>query len=321
MRCPALVLVLVATASGCFFGDGAPPPPPDADPCGPRVQDPIDPAGERLQWVVDSIDIPGTPTEVRVLGLDLDGDPQQRADNLLGDILTIIASLGEYDLDAEAKQLIDDGEILHLIELQAVSLDNAQGVGLLVAHGLDTDGDPTDNFSGVEPFARAPERGEGLLAGDIVDGVVSVDVGTVPIAMTFPGLEESFVLQLRGARIEATVTAEEMVGRIGGGILAEERDTVIFPLLAEGLRRIVAKDCPGGACVPESSGALLLELFDHDMNGEITVAELSEDDLIESIFSADVDLFRGPAYAPRCDGVKDSISLGLGFHAVRATFP
>ncbi len=293
------------------------------NPCIPRVPAEVDKAGERHQYVVDTLDLPETPMASQALGLDLDGDSQGRPDNLLGSILaTISIQQDGYSLDGEAKLLIDAGEILHLIEVQTVSLDDAEGVGVFIAHGVDMDGDPTDNFLGTEPFARDPRRGDGLLSGRIEGRHLSVELGSAPVAVTFPGLDEPFVLELRGARIEAEITPDTIQGRIGGAIPVEEVDTLLIPAFYEGLSRVVARDCPAGTCVNASFGELLMSVFDHDEDGTFTIEEFREDDLTISLLSPDVDLIDSAGQAARrCDGVKDGLSVGLGFHAVRASFP
>jgi hypothetical protein len=66
----------------------------------------------------------------------------------------------------------------------------------------------------------------------------------------------------------------------------------------------------------------MLELFDDDGDGTITVAEVLENALIASLLSPDLDLIdeRGQLN-PRSDGIKDSMSVGFGFDAVGASFP
>ena len=50
--------------------------------------------------------------------------------------------------------------------------------------------------------------------------------------------------------------------------------------------------------------------------------EFADDPLIGSLLSPDLDLFDGMGnFNPRVDGIRDSLSLGVGFTGVGATFP
>ena len=318
-RCTPLVIVVVAAVmtSACLTED------PESMRCVPLEPDIVDPAGAHLQYVVTSIQLPTTATEAFQFGIDLDDDEMGRPDNALGQILSVLTSQSiGYDLNEESQVLIDAGEILHLLDIQAVSAEDASGVGVTLAHADDTDGDPTDNFSGEEMFAIDATRGSGRMTGSIEDGRVLVDLGTVPLAVTFPGLGEPFIIRLSRARLDATFTVDGLEGRIAGAMRESEIDDKLLPVFQEGLMRIVDRDCDDGACVTDSFGETLLDLFDLDDDAMITVAELRSSSLVTSLFSPDVDLFdEDDNLAPRCDGVKDSLSIGVGFTAVPAVFP
>lgn len=282
---------------------------------------PVDPDGEHHRYVVDSLTFPQSAALSSQLGIDLDCDPQGRPDNALGQLISSITLSADYDLDYEAGLLIDAGEILHLIDVQAVALDDVDGVGLTVLHGIDGDGDPSDNFSGTEDFAIDASRGSGELTGSVVDGQLHVAVGTIPLAVTFPGLGEPFVIDLVGARIIADITPRGITGRIAGAVHEDDIDTVLLPIFLEGLGRIVNRDCVEGPCDDDSFGSLLLEVFDADGDGSITLDELRDNSITSSLLHPDVDLFDADgSYAPRVDDEKDGLSIGLGFTAVPAVF-
>lgn len=305
-----LLALVVPTLAAC--GD-------EPDPCDAPVRTAVDLAGDRHHFVVDVIDVPSSQSEAEMLALDLDRDEWDRPDNKLGSVLGILGSFGDQDLDGEVAELMAAGEMLHLIEVQATSLEGADGVGVVIRHGVDLDGDPDDDFSGEETFAVDDSVTPGVLTGRIVDGIVSVEMGTAPIAVTFPGLEEPFLLRLVGARLEAQVTESGLSGRIAGGLPVEEIDGTLIPAMTEGLGRIVARDCPEGSCEPESFGELLLLQFDEDADGTIAEAELASASLTRSLLEPDLDLFDATGdYVPSCDGAKDVLSVGIGFRAVPA---
>ena len=69
---------------------------------------------------------------------------------------------------------------------------------------------------------------------------------------------------------------------------------------------------------------MLLQLFDADDNGVMTLAELRTNSLTMSLLAPDVDLRdAGRDYEPGCeelDGTADALSVGAGFRAVRAAY-
>jgi hypothetical protein len=308
----------MVASSGCglyFGGDDDEPDASVGDTCHPNVPT-IDPDATPVYYVVNTTTIPKTAAEANELGLDIDGDDQARPDNNLGQVLSIFSS--DYDLDAEQQALIDSGAIIHLLELRAASLTTATRVGMTLMHGRDTDGDPSDNLTGNESFAIDTSRGQGTMYGCITSGTVDVRRGTIPLAITFPGLDQPFIVELVGTRIDARVTATSLDGRIGGGIHEDELDQSVIPALAEGLNRIVDRDCDGSVC--SGTGGAIVDLFDTNDDLDISIEELRNSALVGALLAPDLDLFDSNGnYAPLTDGVEDSLSVGLGFTAVGAS--
>lgn len=299
-----LTLVISATALACVE---------------PADEQPVEPSTAHYQYVVDSLHFATSPTEAIEIGVDLDGDSAGRHDNGLGMALAIVAGPAEFDLDLETRTLIDNGDILHLFDVETASLDRANNVTVDVLHAVDTDGDSSDNFSGRERFAVDRAPGRGTMTGMIVDGNLHVAAGRVPLAVTFPGLGQRFIVELSAATVRATIDEHGVTGTLAGAIAADEiRDTVL-PLLHAGLSNIVARDCPDGVCIADSFGETLVESFDVDGDGAISYAELAGSALLASLLSPDVDLLdENGQPCTRCDGVKDSLSIAVGFTAVPA---
>jgi len=297
-RALPLVTLLLVAAAGC------------AD--DPAMTD-SQPTGAHYQYVVDQIDMPQTANEANQLGLNLDRDSAGRPDNALGVVLaSVIGAFPEYDLDAEADAQIGDGTITTLFDLQTTDLSGAPDVGLELLHGRDLDSDPSDNDSGNEFFAIDPSRGSGLLTGDIINGQLDVGYGSVPVAFTFPGLGEAFVVTLDDARVVARVDVDQIAGVIGGGMSQRTIDDEFVPALQRGFDNIVARDCPDGAgsCTSDFA-ATLLDMFDAaPFDGRLSVDELRDSPLISALLSPDIDVDG--------DGAKDHLSVGLGFTAVSA---
>lgn len=313
------VALFAVLATGCRSGDR----PPGLERCPDLFEpEPVDPAGTSHVYVVASVDLASSGAEAQQLGIDLDGDPQCRADNALGAIASWFGD--DHDLDAEANALIDAGAILHLLELEAVSREEASGVRVTIRHAVDLDGELGDNFTGHELFGVDASRGSGSATGRITSGgMLSVGEGTAPIALTFPGLDEPFLVPLVAVRIEAEVTPEGLSGRIGGAVLQDDVDRVILPAAFVAVNRVIARQCDLDAdrpsCPQGAWGQTLVDLFDSDGDFVITLDELRDNDLISALLGPDVDLYdEDGAFAPRTDGWNDALSVGLGFTAVPA---
>jgi len=284
----------------------------------------VDPTGDHTQFVANTIDVPTSASEANALGLDIDGDPMMRPDNALGQILATLTSMGA-DPQATIDAFVADGELLEVFDVQATDLVSASDVGVrgFVANDGDVPANPADNFSGSEMFVIEPGTPtDSLLYGDITGGHLSAGGGTFPLKLLVFAGTSPILVNLVGARVEANITATNLsVGRLGGGITEAEIDNIVIPGLAEALNGIVADDCPGGVCPPGGNGAQILLLFDANSDGTITAEELRTNALIMSLLAPDVDLFDSAGnYNPRVDGVKDSLSFGVGFTAVGAVF-
>lgn len=309
----------LAGSAGCLI-EGS-----NAENCS-REPTPVNPDGALTGWVVDRLDLPSNYDETQRLGLDIDywfdDDIDPAVDNQLGTVTSIFAGTLGYDVDAEANAMIASGALLHLLELQTTSTTNARGAGMRVGLGLDLDTDATDNFSGSEPLEFDPAHGSGLVTGDIVDGQFHFFMGETRIGVAFPGMDEPFILPLIETQVAGTITPTEITGRLGGGVPAEFIDQTMLPVILEGLDRVIARDCPDGTCVPDSSGDLVLHFLDANADGTLTLAELRDAPLVQNLLTPDLDTRNDVTGEPlgNCAGVNDpdALSLGLGFHAVRA---
>ncbi len=325
----SVVVVLLAVAA-CEEG------PEDWNPsCGPRVPVEVDPAGDATTWVVDSVQLPANANEAAQFGLNVDCDPHQGPDNAFGQVLAAFEGQEAVDLNGDVARLIEEGRLLHLLRIQAVSLDNARGAGVTVLHGLDTDGDPADNFDGDETFGIDTGRGSGLASGTIEDGTLRVRGGPLPVALSFPIVDDVVVVPLGGARIEATLAAGRIEGRIGGGITVGTMDQVVYPFVLAGFQRAIDRDCTSATdgalpcgCAEGSYGEIAIRYFDElpdrpgtepDGDCRVLLDEFLDNSIISSLLATDVDLFDAEGELnPRVDGVADSLSIGMSFTAVPA---
>jgi len=277
---------------------------------------------EGLWYLMDTIAVPETADDARMVALDLDGDGAP--DNALGGLLAALHNSADVPVAAVQMQAVESGQILQLLGIDAASLDDAASVPVLVSRGVDLDGDPADNVSGAEPFALDPLEGaDGQLTGVLVAGRLRAGPGTAPIQLAMFGVTtEVIALPGVGARIRvAAATTDGLAGGRSCGALTEgDVDAALIPAMARAVDSIVQRDCDGATCAPDSQGAELATFFDDNSDGMVPEAEFRANSLIEStIGNPDLDLFDADGeFNPRVDGVKDSLSLCLGFTAVGA---
>ncbi len=276
------------------------------------------PAGAEYTYLITTLEVPASAQRASDLAMDL--DKNGRADNSMGGLLGALHNFSNYDLSEEINQMVLDGELLQLLTLKTTSLVNANGTSVQVSLALDPDNDPSDNFTGDEVFEIDSSVAPGMITGFIDDGVLTVELGNAPLAFSFPGLGETFMLPLTAARIEANVTDEGLVGRIGGVVSMQVVRESLVPALAEGFRRAIATDCPDSICTEGSFGELILGVFDTDTDQNISVEELEASTLLgATLLNPDMDLYSGSSdeITPFCDQIEESLSVGFGFTAIR----
>jgi hypothetical protein len=175
---PALALAAILISSCGDSGDGDEPLPTECE------TDEFE-----ASFIVDSLTIPNED-----VGFDLDdenticdsgciNDGENGVDNRLGAVLDGISeSMGEdFNANEELEVQISEGDLLILFRLtQVCNYDRDGEVDMLGYIGLDTDdpADPTDNFSGHEPF----DVDSRSLAGDgtdIGDPLISFPNGVI----------------------------------------------------------------------------------------------------------------------------------------------
>lgn len=292
----------------------------------------IDPAGAHHTFVVSELRLPSSGAEARELGLDLNGDPQARPDNGLGVILTTLWTAAELDVEAYLNERLAAGEAVFLVDFQAVDLWAAEAAGgsVLVAAEVSPSpcADPADpascgrHLDGGGAFTVDwDEPSSMVMAGGVIEGVFVGGPNEARFELELDDLAiEPIVLHTVGTRAEITVAQpDRLEGVVGGAVRAETFRADVLRALAA----IADRDCDAApaCCAAESDGERLVSSLDTDGDCVLTVDELAANSDLATVLEPDVDMFDADGrFAPRSDGVLDSVSLGFGFTAVPAEF-
>jgi hypothetical protein len=261
--------------------------------------------------------VPTTQAQSQLFALDLDGD--SHPDNLFGNALALLVSLSPgLDLQSTVDQGVHAGQVVMLQTLQTNDLVNNPDASWSIFLGQQTQSPP--RFDGTDQFTLdASVPTDSLVNGPITSGHFTGSRGNAHVRIIVMG--EPVQLDLIGVRIEADVSKSGCTnGRLGGGITASDFQARVLPAIAAGLNQMVASDkgCSAGCSNPAK---ILLQAFDTDKNGSISLDELKGNMLLNAAISPDLDLLDASGkFNPRQDGVKDSLSIGLGFTCVPAIF-
>jgi hypothetical protein len=293
------------------------------------------------------VTVPENAQQVRDFGLNIDGDANNRPDNALGGILS---ALRQQNVDAQVwlTDAIRSGSVLWLHSLQATGLADSQPANWRIYQGLASASPP--NFDGHDAFELDPTASTSdVIPGILVGGQFEGGPGTATLPISLGG-GAPVRLHLVGARVRARVSASGCSeGVLGGALTSDELQQHVLPGLQGLMNSEIANDGPDGlhpvACPTDASACptslggeatscdsarnlcvsstskTLLNLFDVNKDGNIALDELRDNTLIRALLAPDVDLFDASgAFHPLADGVKDSLSIGVGFTCKPASF-
>jgi hypothetical protein len=307
-----VVSVLLATfLAACGTGS-----PPTAKPTLPPPVTPPEaaPVETRHQFVTNTITVPMSQAQSLELALNLDDDSQGQTDNLLGRLFATFLDISpEFELQSTANEMIASGQAVMLHAVVANDLANDAEVHWSVLQGQASSPprfDGSDIFTVDTSFAARSS----MLPGSISNGHFSGGPGSARLQLVF--LDVPIALDLIGVRLETDVYATGCTnGRIGGGIRQEDFLNSFLPAIAQGLNQTIAAE-------PASSfSQTVLTVFDGDGNGTIANDELQSNFLLNLATTPDLDLLDASGnFNPGQDGVRDSLSIGLGFTCVPASF-
>lgn len=300
-------VVVCASMGGCLGVDG---------PSGTGVSGPV------TEYALDRLTLPTNSTTANALSFDLDGTGLAN-DNALGSVIGLLSGFG-FDLQPAVDASIASGDVVILSAIQGQSFSSG-AASWQVYLGEPAAAPPA--FDGTDTFVRdATGPNNALMVGTITAGRFVGGPANVQLLLGFGGPQGFILVELVGARIQASVSATGASnGILGGAITREDVETQIIPAIATVMTDVMVTDCPCAdpgppACVEDTAGDAIDAMFNGTHDCVVTAAELLANPLVQTGTEPDVDMFDGTTFAPGVDGEPDSLSLGLGFTAVPATF-
>jgi hypothetical protein len=289
--------------------------------------------GDHHRYVFNRILVPMQRSDFAI-DLNGDGKPDDQFGNVVG-------ALAAQNIDAQSAQdaAVSSGTTVDLADVQTI--DPSLKSDLSVATTLYAGVPQAPDFSGNGSFAIDQGQPPAPLFGALVNGhfssespvttrtpvsfVIKVSVsGGPPTPLPLNGVHVSF-----DTGTDAMSGAPGLVsGQLNGSIKQSDVNTKMIPQIAANLTQQVESD-------PNSSSSMQIEqIFDvggcTDDNGVpaqasdrvITPCEVANNSIIKNVLAPDVQIYDANGnYAPNpANTVKDSLSVGLGFTAVRATF-
>ncbi len=274
------------------------------------------PSGPHTGYVVDSVSVPDDKP------FDLDGNGVK--DNALGQVLGILSGQG-FDVQGSLDEAVAQGTIILLYDLQTPDFTTAAGAGLSIRLGDNptpaacTDaadlvcGNHLEGGASFDIAAASPS--DAGVDGKIAGGVFNGGPGNFTLQIALAG-SDPISLDLIGARAKATGITANGIGEVllGGAISEQQLNDEVLPAIHAQLGPIIAEDCDVAAGPPDcgcvDTGATIIDFFDDDGDCGVTLDEIKNNGLIQSVLSPDVTI----------DGV-DALSLTVRTTAVSASFP
>ena len=293
----------------------------------------VTPTGTHYGYVVSKASVPTSTDQVNKLSLDLgaktSSKPDGLPDNVIGQVFATLTGL-KFDIQGTLTTAIDHGNILLLVDFQTSDFTNASASGLSVKLGANpmpaacTDANDTvcrHHLDGSAKFDIAPDSpSDALVAGTIAGGTFKGGPGNLTLQIAV-GSTDPIKLDLARARATATsITATGMTAILGGVVTKTELTTQVGPPLLTSVQAVFNRDCTdhtvaGCGCKAGSTGALVESVVDtmpKDCN--LTVDELFGNAVVAPMLMPDV------CATDSCT-TPDSLSIGIGIEAVKATFP
>jgi hypothetical protein len=310
------LLIIVSCGTESTGGDDAPP---------PGGGDPT--SGTSYPWLADSIDVPTTGNEAQNLGFNLDEDVQGEVDNLFGSILSSLVANG-LDPQGATDQAVGAGLLVQLHEVTADSLVTDSSARWRTFIGDPLAAAPV--YDGTDAAVISEDDAAGsTFIGSIGAGNFHGSAETASLELALTGTGRLLHLELVGAQLGGAVESSGCSGVIGGGVTQQYFYNDVAPQLVDLMNEVIDEDegCQAGMTACTTAAARnILDNFDTNEDLEIGLDEFRDSQIVLFLFAPDVDLLNDPdedgvgPVAVNVDGIRDSLSIGVGFTCVGATF-
>lgn len=275
-------------------------------------------------YIVDQIQLPLAYQDLFDFAFDLDGDPYGHVDNTIGWTVQELTDEGAR-IPGALQETIDQSELAWMLVVDKCASSTKTYARLSLLFGQDTDGDPSDNWTGDEVFAVA-DSGPYPAVGTLADGHLSVaqGAGVLPLVNLYESTAQAALdpYPCFGLQADLSLTADGLEGRLGCGLNIPDPASLLSQAVANSMEDALSQDpgCP--SMCEDSSHTELLDVYDANGDGHIEASEVGRDSFYFRRFSVEADMLAldGDAfvYWPSHDGAMDSFGLGVRIHAVPA---
>jgi hypothetical protein len=302
----------------------------------------------KAQYVTNAVTVPQQRSDYAI---DLNGDG--RVDNQLGNIIGALEGQMLHVQDG-VTQAVADGTLIVLVSESSTDATFASDACATsqVQIGQSIVAPAKPDYSGMGHFTVDTGQQGGTFLGPIkVSKFSSAPPATttkpveVDIKLPLVSGADPVTLKVNGAHLQFTRDASGHItgGQLNGAIKNSDVQTLIIPNVATLLTKKITTDSTPPNML-SSADMQILSIFDNGGKADpactagtcknpdgscavkgdnkIDVCEVSTAGLIQNVLAPDVQMYDASgAYAPNKDNtVKDSLSLGLSFTAVGATF-
>jgi hypothetical protein len=290
--------------------------------------------GTKLQWLWDSISVPSKATD---FAIDINGDG--RVDNQFGNIVATLMSLN-LNPQFQTTESVNGGLTVTLLDLRTsdASGQNDTCAGSSVYIGKPAGMAPAMGSSRVVDPSYVPGSFSGTLASGTFNAQPLPAVTRAPTSFVLPLpiflSTTPTPLPITGAHVRYKVISNSVTqGQLNAAVRKADVDGKIVPALAAGMNNKIQTDKSMLGGLTQTDVQLLM-IFDTggcvDATGTPAVAgdgiispcELATNKVMKSALAPDVQMFDSSgSYAPNpANSNPDSLSIGLGFTAVQASF-
>jgi hypothetical protein len=269
------------------------------------------------------------PTSNKQYGFDLNGD--SIADNQLGQIIGSLTTVGGLQVQPNVDTAVNNGDVVVLMTETGADLTSNTCAQTTLQLGTETATPPT--FNGSDTFTVDATQPTGTFKGAITAGTFTSNnpaTSTTPTELTIllPLVEGQPPLPLKvtGARVTFTKSGDNLTnGQLNGAVRKTDIDSTIIPAVAVLLTNIINDTTSSSAATIEtafdtggcSDGGTMAAKGDK----KISTCEVAGNSIIKGVLKADVQMFDNGVFKPSAaNTTPDSMSLGVKFEAVKATF-